>query len=108
MSSTRSVGRGEGAAGGDGDATAGTALGGAAARAVPGPQAANTRVSAVNPAVVRLLIQSDQTPDRAGGLRQGDRADGRAGGAAHLQGQADERELVYPGGRQLFEVEVLD
>src|SRR6266851_3225371 len=107
MSSTRSVGRGERAAVGDDETTAGTTLGSAAARAVPGPQAANTRVNAVNPAVVRLPIQSDQTPDRAGGLREGDRADGRAGGAAHLQGQADERELVYPSGRELFEVEVL-
>ncbi len=61
---------------GEGEAAAGTGLGGAAARAVPGPQAANTIVNTINPAVVRLTIQPDSTPERTGGLRQGDRADG--------------------------------
>src|ERR1700674_4192752 len=109
MSSTRSVGRGEGD-GGElawGEAVMGIGLVGAAARAAPGPQLASNTASAIKPAAVRLAIKSI-TPEQAGRLRQGDRADGRASGAAHLQRQADEGELVDLGGRELLEVQVLD
>src|ERR1700682_4917896 len=49
-----------------------------------------------------------QTTREAGGLRDGDRADRRACRTAHLERQADERELVDAGRGQFLEVEVLD
>src|SRR5260370_4308644 len=109
MSSTRSVAVGEADGGGDGCPEVGTGIGRAVWRrgrrrgrsSRGGAPARANRKPCVWPSTGLTL-------GWAGRLRQGDRADGRAGGPAHLQRQADECELVHVRGRQLLQAQVLD
>src|SRR5260370_41261569 len=97
MSSTRSVAVGEADGGGDGCPEAVTGIGAAVWRRGRRP-GRSSRGGAPARANRKPCVwpSTGLTLGWAGRLRQGDRADGRAGGPAHLQRQGDEYE---PGHR---------